>query len=89
MTFINRRTDEKIQRQFEYHQIMDYVNDFKTYIRSFECVGATEEGLTNLAARCGANVHAYLNYITRCQILFFERKITKIKKVNCKPYKIF
>ena len=64
MTFINRGTDEKIQRQFEYCKIMDYVDDFKIYIRSFECVGATEEGLTNLTARCGVYVHAYLNYIT-------------------------
>ena len=58
MTFVHRGTDAKIQRQFKYCQIMDYVNDFKTYIRSFECVGATEEELTNLAARCGAYVHA-------------------------------
>ena len=60
MTFMDHGTEAKIQRQFEYCQIMDYVNDFKMYIRSFECVGATEEGLTNLAARCGAYVHAYL-----------------------------
>ena len=89
MTFINHGTDKKIQRQFKYHQIMDYVNDFKMYIRSFKRVGTTEEGLTNLAARCGVYVHAYLNYITQCQILFFEHKITKIKKVNHKLYKIF
>ena len=59
MTFVDCGTNAKIQRQFEYHKIMGYVDEFKTYIRGFEHVGATEEGLTNLAVRCGAYVHAY------------------------------
>ena len=59
MTFVDRRTNAKIQRQFEYRKIMGYVDEFKTYIRGFEHVGATEEGLTNLAVRCGVYVHAY------------------------------
>ena len=42
----------KIQRQLEYRKIMGYVDEFKTYIRGFEHVGATQEGLTNLAVRC-------------------------------------
>ena len=58
MTFVDRGTDAKIQRQFEYCKIMDYADEFKTYIRGFERVGATEEELTNLAARCGVYVHA-------------------------------
>ena len=59
MTFVDHGTNVKIQRQFEYRKIMDYVDEFKMYIRGFEHVGATEEGLTNLAVRCGAYVHAY------------------------------
>ena len=58
MTFIDGGTNAKIQRQLEYRKIMGYVDEFKTYIRGFEHVGATPEGLTNLAARCGAYVHA-------------------------------
>ena len=58
MTFIDGGTNAKIQRQWEYRKIMGYVDEFKTYIRGFEHVGATLEGLTNLAVRCGAYVHA-------------------------------
>ena len=59
MTFVDRGTNAKIQRRFKYHKIMGYVDEFKMYIRGFENMGAMEEGLTNLAARCGAYVHAY------------------------------
>ena len=58
MTFIDGGTTAKIQRQLEYCKIMGYVDEFKMYIRGFEHVGATQEGLTNLAVRCAAYVHA-------------------------------
>ena len=58
MTFIDGGTNAKIQRQLEYRKIMGYVDEFKMYIRGFERVAATPEGLTNLAARCGVFVHA-------------------------------
>ena len=59
MAFVDHGTNAKIQRQLEYCKIMGYVDEFKMYIRGFERVGATEEGLTNLAARYGVYVHAY------------------------------
>ena len=98
MTFIDGGTNTKIQRQLEYHKIMGYVDEFKMYIRGFERVGVTPEGLTNLAARCGVYVHACILII----LLQIHRQIHRHTfncsgsvyesdnlSIFCKPHKIF
>ena len=59
MKFVQHGTEAHGKRKFEYRKLMEYVDDFKTYLRAFQHVGVTDEGLTNLAAKCGVYVHHY------------------------------
>ena len=61
MKFIAYGSEAYIKRRFEYRKLMEFVDEFKTYLKSFQHVGVTAEGLTNLAAKCGTYVdHYYL-----------------------------
>ena len=53
MVHVSRFTESTIRRQFEFRQIMAYIDEFKTFLRAFSDAGATKEGLTALAGRCG------------------------------------
>ena len=76
MVHVGRSTESTIRRQFEFRQIMAYIDEFKTFLRAFSDAGATKEGVAALAGRCGE----YVKY-SQSRNLFSQRQVSKIISV--------
>ena len=72
MVYLGHSTESTVRRQFEFRQIMAYIDEFKTFLRTFSDAGATKDGLTALAGRCGEYVKYY-----QSRTLFSQRQVIK------------